>query len=102
MNFAPLELAEVLKNSNLDKGLLAIAGKIQNNERISDGEGLLLFEKGELGFVGALANYIPAVYTITRFTSTVIFISSQRTSACSPAISAPIHACISIAMTDGS
>ncbi len=51
-------LSEVIKNSNLDKGLLAIAEKVQNRERITDAEGLLLFEKGELGFVGALANYV--------------------------------------------
>ncbi len=51
-------LSEVIKNSSLDKGLLAIAEKVQNRERITDEEGLLLFEKGELGFVGALANYV--------------------------------------------
>ena len=54
----PLGLSEVLKQSNLDKSLLAIADKVQNHERISEEEGVLLFEKGELGFVGALANYI--------------------------------------------
>ena len=51
-------LSEVIGNSNLDKGLRAIAEKVQNRERITDEEGLLLFEKGELGFVGALANYV--------------------------------------------
>ena len=54
----PLDLSDVLKQSNLDKSLLAIADKVQNDERISEAEGVLLFEKGELGFVGALANYI--------------------------------------------
>ncbi len=54
----PLSLSEVFKIANTDKGLLAIAGKVQNNERITDEEGLLLFEKGELAFVGALANHI--------------------------------------------
>src|SRR5437016_1052371 len=58
MNIAPLELAEVLKNASLNKRLLAIADKVQGNQRISDDEGMLLFEKGDLGFVGALANYI--------------------------------------------
>jgi len=53
-----LSLSEVLKQSNLDKSLLAIAEKIQNSERLTDGEGVLLFEKGELGFVGALANHV--------------------------------------------
>jgi len=53
-----LSLSEVLKQSNLDPALLAIAEKVKNQQRITDEEGLLLFEKGELGFVGALANYI--------------------------------------------
>jgi len=41
-----------------DKQLLAIAEKVKNSERITDEECLLLFEKGSLGFVGALANSI--------------------------------------------
>lgn len=44
--------------SKLDKGLAAIADKVKNKERITDEEGLLLFEKGDLPFVGALANQI--------------------------------------------
>ena len=51
-------LSEVLKQSGLDKDMLRIAEKVQAHERISDAEGLLLFEKGELGFVGSLANHI--------------------------------------------
>lgn len=51
-------LEEVLKNSNLDKSLLTIADKTMNEERLTEEEGVLLFEKGELGFVGALANHI--------------------------------------------
>ncbi len=54
----PLNLAEVLRQSNLDKNLFTIADKVQNGERLSEEEGVLLFEKGELGFVGALANYV--------------------------------------------
>jgi aminodeoxyfutalosine synthase len=38
--------------------LKKIAEKIYGGERISEEEGLLLYEKGELGFVSALANYI--------------------------------------------
>jgi aminodeoxyfutalosine synthase len=53
-----LSLKEVLQQSHLDKSLLTIAEKVQNGKRITDEEGLLLFEKGELGFVGALANHI--------------------------------------------
>ena len=41
-----------------DKQLSAIADKIRNKERITDEDGLLLFEKGSLSFVGSLANSI--------------------------------------------
>src|ERR1700744_4684285 len=58
MTVSPLSLSEVLKQSQLDKSLLRIAEKVQNKERITEEEGILLFEKGELGFVGALANHI--------------------------------------------
>lgn len=51
-------LTEVLQQSHLDKNLLNIAEKVQNQERLSEEEGVLLFEKGELGLVGALANHI--------------------------------------------
>lgn len=54
----PFNLSEVLRHTHIDKDLLAIAEKVQNNERISEAEGILLFEKGELGFLGALANHI--------------------------------------------
>ena len=40
------------------KALKQIAEKIKAQQRITDEEGLLLFEKGSLGFVGALANFI--------------------------------------------
>ncbi|PZF72522.1 aminofutalosine synthase MqnE [Taibaiella soli] len=53
-----LTLSEVLQQSNLDKNLLAIAEKVQHQQRLTEEEGVLLFEKGELGFVGALANHI--------------------------------------------
>jgi aminodeoxyfutalosine synthase len=41
-----------------DKALQQIAQKVQQQQRITDEEGILLFEKGSLGFVGALANFI--------------------------------------------
>src|SRR4051812_36602634 len=41
-----------------DKQLHAIAEKVKEGKRITDAECLLLFEKGSLGFVGSLANYI--------------------------------------------
>ncbi len=51
-------LEAVLKDKHLDKRLLEIAEKVNNTQRLTDEEGVLLFEKGELGFVGALANHI--------------------------------------------
>ena len=58
MMMKPFELSEVLKQTSLDKDLLDIAEKVQNKERLTEGEGVLLFEKGELGYLGALANHI--------------------------------------------
>lgn len=43
---------------NIDSSLKIIAHKVLNNERISFDDGVLLYEKGEIGFVGMLANYI--------------------------------------------
>jgi aminodeoxyfutalosine synthase len=51
-------LEEVLRQQGLDKQLLNIAEKIKNKQRLSDEEGVLLFEKGELPYLGALANYV--------------------------------------------
>ncbi|MDR3679564.1 MAG: aminofutalosine synthase MqnE [Flavipsychrobacter sp.] len=51
-------LEQVLQQSNLDKNLRQIAEKVQHKERITEEEGVLLFEKGELGFVGSLAAHI--------------------------------------------
>lgn len=45
-------------NFNLSEELLSIQRKVYNNERITDEEGLLLFQKGSLPFLGSLANYI--------------------------------------------
>ena len=44
--------------SSLDRDLRAIADKVRHAERITDEDGLLLFEKGSLSFVGSLANSI--------------------------------------------
>ncbi len=43
---------------NDDPALQSIADKIYNGERITPEEGLLLFEKASLPFVGALANHV--------------------------------------------
>ena len=45
-------------SSNIDSGLKAIAEKVISEQRITVKEGIYLFEKGELGFLGILANYI--------------------------------------------
>ena len=44
--------------NSLSKELIGIQRKIYNDERITDEEGILLFEKGSLPFLGSLANYI--------------------------------------------
>jgi aminodeoxyfutalosine synthase len=45
-------------NTTSDKDLKQIANKILNQQRISFEDGVMLFEKGSLAFVGALANYV--------------------------------------------
>lgn len=49
---------ETLISAEIDIQLRAIADKILNKERISFEDGVLLFEKASLPFVGALANYV--------------------------------------------
>ena len=50
----PERILSIITNTDLKK----IADKILNNQRISFEDGVLLFEKGSLAFVGALANYV--------------------------------------------
>ena len=50
--------SKILEATGTEKALSIIAEKVQNSERITDSEGLLLFEKASLPFVGALANSI--------------------------------------------
>ncbi len=47
-----------LEKSSVSPELKKIAEKVFNSERISFDEGVLLYEQGELGFLGTLANYI--------------------------------------------
>ena len=49
---------KIIAEPGLDKKLTAIAHKVKSNQKINDEEGLLLFEKGSLSFVGSLANYV--------------------------------------------
>ncbi|RYZ51228.1 MAG: radical SAM protein, partial [Sphingobacteriales bacterium] len=58
MTAKPFSLAEAFKRANTDKDLLRIADKIQNKERLTEEEGVLLFEKGELPYLGSLANHV--------------------------------------------
>ncbi len=51
-------LSILLENLRLTPDLKSIAEKVKAGERISFDEGVLLYEKGELAFVGTLANYI--------------------------------------------
>lgn len=43
---------------NETPALQTVADKVYNNERLTEEDGLLLFEKGSLPFVGSLANYV--------------------------------------------
>lgn len=51
-------IASILADKNLATDMRQIAEKVLRKERISEAEGLLLYEKGNLSFVGALANHI--------------------------------------------
>ena len=48
----------ILNNAAIDKELKLIADKILNTERLSFEDGVLLFEKAEVGYLGTLANYV--------------------------------------------
>lgn len=49
---------DTIINSTTDTALKAIAKKVKDGTRISNEDGLLLFEIGSLSFVGTLANFI--------------------------------------------
>ncbi len=48
----------ILRDPQLDTGLRRVAEKVLAGERLSFDEGVLLYERGELGYLGALANYV--------------------------------------------
>lgn len=48
----------ILNDPQLSPDLHSIAQKVADNERITFEEGVLLFEKGSLSYVGALANFV--------------------------------------------
>ncbi|HTF03982.1 MAG TPA: aminofutalosine synthase MqnE [Bacteroidia bacterium] len=49
---------EVIASPVLAQGLKAIAEKVKNGERISTDDALFLYEHGDAGFLGTLANYV--------------------------------------------
>ena len=49
---------QIYTHSDLDSSLHRIAQKVLNEERITVDEGIQLFEKGTLGFLGSLADFI--------------------------------------------
>ena len=51
-------ITSVLLDAKISKELKTIAEKVYANERITFDEGVYLFEKGELGYLGSLANHI--------------------------------------------
>ncbi len=51
-------LQVLLQDPGLSADLKYIAEKVRDHKRITFDEGVLLFEKGELGYLGVLANYI--------------------------------------------
>ncbi|HLP95888.1 MAG TPA: aminofutalosine synthase MqnE [Saprospiraceae bacterium] len=52
------DLSILLEDPNLSETHKSIARKVQRGERISFDEGVFLYEKGELAYVGALANHV--------------------------------------------
>ena len=53
-----IEATSVIIRNEQEKRLKRVAEKIIANERISEEEGLLLFERGSLPFLGALSNHV--------------------------------------------
>ncbi len=53
-----ISVEKLLQSPALLPDLKKIGEKILNKERLSEEDGILLFEKGSLGFVGALANHV--------------------------------------------
>lgn len=58
MHMKPADIQHYLTHTKIDTALKQVAEKVIAGKRISFDDGVLLFEKGELGFVGALANYV--------------------------------------------
>lgn len=52
------DIQALLRNTTRDAGLLSIADRVLEGRRVSLEEGITLYQKASLGFVGVLANYI--------------------------------------------
>lgn len=52
------KLSFLIQDKHLDADLKDIAQKVFQGERVSFDEGVILYERGELGYLGVLANYI--------------------------------------------
>ncbi|MBV6652697.1 MAG: hypothetical protein KI786_03020, partial [Mameliella sp.] len=57
MTLTARRIDHILQDQSLSAPLRVIAEKVLNSERLTPEEGQLLFEDGELGYLGALANY---------------------------------------------
>src|SRR5690606_25372721 len=55
---ATQKLNFLISNKNLDSDLRHIAEKVRADQRITFEEGVMLYEKGEVSYLGVLANYI--------------------------------------------
>ena len=51
-------ISSLIELPGLDAAFKTIASKIENRQRISPAEGLMLFEKGSLAILGTMANFI--------------------------------------------
>ena len=51
-------ILDILISTTTDEGLKKIAEKVKLSQRINDEEGIMLFERADLAFVGTLANFI--------------------------------------------
>jgi len=52
------KITDIIQSSEDKNKLIEIAYKVINNQRITKEDGIFLFEQGELGYLGVLANYI--------------------------------------------
>lgn len=57
-HFMQTGIEAILKGNRISADLQQVADKIYNQQRISEEDGVLLFEKASLPFLGALANFV--------------------------------------------